>query len=155
MDRESAVTEVVAEVASALRAVAHDRWQLGGLHEGRLWIIADSKRSQLTPGTRCTRISSLARACLLDRCPVTVNNVYAPDPRAALRDWELDWPSLIYVPVAAHGGRPIGVLLIGSRTLRLYEASDLRFLADVGEVIAPWLRRYLAANAAGFRRRAA
>ena len=155
MDKESAVAEVVAELASALRAVAHDRWQLSGLHEGRLWIIADSKRPQLAPGARCTRISSLARACLLDRCPVTVTNVYAPEPGFELRDWELDWPSLVYVPVMAHSGRSTGVLLIGSRTLQLYEASDLRFLADLGEVVAPWLRRYLAANAAGFRRRAA
>jgi len=155
MEKESAVEEVAAEIASALRAVAHDRWQLGGLYEGRLWIIADSRRPQLAPGARCTRISSLARACLLDRCPVTVNNVYPPDPRAELRDWELDWPSLVYVPVATHAGRPFGVLLIGSRTLRPYEALDLRFLADIGEVVAPWLRRFLAVNAASFRRRAA
>jgi GAF domain-containing protein len=155
VDKQTGVGEVIAEISSALRGVAHDRWQLGGLHEGRLWIIADSKRTRLEAGARCTRLSSLARACLLDRCPVTVNNVYAPDPHENLRDWELDWPSLVYVPVATRGGRGVGVLLLGSRSLRAYEASDLSFLADLGEVIAPWLRRFLADNAAGFRRRAA
>jgi GAF domain-containing protein len=155
VDKELGVAEVIGEITGALRGVPHDRWQLGGLHEGRLWIIADSKRTRLEAGARCTRLSSLARACLMDRCPVTVNNVYAPEPHETLRDWELDWPSLVYVPVARPGARAVGVLLLGSRTLRAYEASDLRFLADLGEVIAPWLRRFLAENAAGFRRRAA
>lgn len=155
MDKETGVVEVVAEIGAALHGFAHDRWQLSGLYEGRLWIIADSKRTQLEPGARCTRLSSLARACLLDRCPVSVTNVYPPDPHETLRDWELDWPSLAYVPVARPAGRAIGVLIVGSRTLRSYDTSDLRFLGDLGEVIAPWLRRFLAANAAGFRRRAA
>jgi GAF domain-containing protein len=155
MDKDSEVGAVVEEIAGALRALPHDRWQLGGLYEGRLWIIADSKRTQLAPGARCTRISSLARACLLDRCPVTVSNVYPPEPEDPLRDWELDWPTLVYVPVATHRGRAVGVLLVGARRLATYEASDLRFLGDLGEVIAPWLRRYLADNGSRFRRRAA
>ena len=155
MDKETGVAEVVAEINGALRSISHDRWQLSGLYEGRLWIIADSKRASLQPGARCTRISSLARACLLDRCPVTVNNVFAPDPGDPLRDWELDWPSLVYVPVLSRGGRAAGVLLLGSRSLDIREQSDLRFLADLGEVIAPWLRRFIAANGARFRRRAA
>lgn len=155
MDKDSEVGAVVEEIAGALRALAHDRWQLAGLHEGRLWIIADSKRTQLAPGARCTRITSLARACLLDRCPVSVNNVYPPEPGDVLRDWELEWPTLVYVPVASQGGRAVGVLLIGSRSLQAYEASDLRFLSDLGQVIAPWLRRYIGENGGRFRRRAA
>jgi hypothetical protein len=155
MESEASVGELVAEINSALRSVAHDRWQLGGLHEGRLWIIADSRRPQLRPATRCTRLGSLARACLLDRCPVTVNSVFPLEPQAARCDWELEWPSLVYVPVASPGRRGSGVLLIGSRTLRFYQASELSFLEDLGEVIAPWLRRYLAANGPRFRRRAA
>jgi len=155
MDKDKGVAEVMQEINGALVTVPHDRWQLAGLHEGRLWIITDSKRSALAPGARCTRISSLARACLLDRCPVSVSNVYPPDPREALRDWELDWPSLVYVPVATRGRRSFGVLLLGSRTLRVYDPSELRFLGDLGEVIAPWLRRFLAENSYRFGRRAA
>ena len=155
MDKDSDVGAVVEEIARALRALPHDRWQLAGLHEGRLWIIADSKRTRLAPGARCTRISSLARACLLDRCPVSINNVYPPEPEDLLRDWELEWPTLVYVPVATQGGRAVGVLLIGARSLQPYEASDLRFLSDLGQVIAPWLRRYMGENGSRFRRRAA
>jgi GAF domain-containing protein len=155
MDSRTGVREVVTEIGTALHAIPHDRWQLCGLYEGRLWVIADSRRTQLRPGSRCTRITSLARACLLDRCPVTVNNVLAPDPAELLRDWELDWPSLVYVPIAAFGGRGVGVLLVGARTLQTYPAADLRFLGDLGQVVAPWLRRFLAEHGAGFRRRAA
>lgn len=155
MNKDSEIGAVIEEIAGALRSLPHDRWQLAGLFEGRLWIIADSKRMHLVPGARCTRISSLARAALLDRCPVSVNNVYPPEPEEVLRDWELDWPTLVYVPVARPGARAVGVLLVGARSLQTYEASDLRFLADLGQVMAPWLRRYLAENGSRFRRRAA
>ena len=155
MDKGTGVDTVVQEINRALSGLRLDRWQLSGLYEGRLWIIADSRRTTLAPGARCTRISSLARACLLDRCPVSVSSIFAPDPQDPLRDWELDWPSLVYVPVSTAGRRGVGVLLIGSRTIQIYNSSELRFLGDLGEVVAPWLRKFLADNGARFRRRAA
>src|SRR5579871_1334243 len=103
---------VVAEITRALAQVEHDRWQLNGLHGGRLWIIADSRRPSLLPGTRCTRVTTLARRCLRERRVVTVTSVLAPEPSVPMRDWELDWPAILYVPVTAKR-RTHGVLIVG------------------------------------------
>lgn len=155
MNEQTGFQELVTEITSALATVPHDRWQLCWLNLGRLWVIADQRRPNLAPGARCTRLTSLARASVLDRCPVTVNNVFPPDPLDRLGDWELDWPSLVYVPVASPRRRPNGLLLIGSRSMEWYETSQLSFLSDLGEVIAPWLRRFVIAERIGQRGRAA
>src|SRR5579871_3277809 len=128
---------VVAEITRALAQVEHDRWQLNGLHGGRLWIIADSRRPSLLPGTRCTRVTTLARRCLRERRVVTVTSVWAPEPPAIFRDWELDWPTVVYIPVAARR-RLSGVLIVGSRNVQTYEPDVIRYLSDLGEVVAPW-----------------
>ena len=155
MDEQTGLQEIVAEITNALATVKHDRWQLCWLNQGRLWIIADQRRPGLVPGARCTRLTSLARACILDRCPVTVNNVFPPESSEPLRDWELDWPSLVYAPVASPRRRPNGLLLLGCRSLQWYETSELTFLADLGEVVAPWLRRFVLSQRIGQRRKAA
>ena len=133
------ITTLVAEINRAMAAVPHDRWQLNGLQAGRLWIIADSLRSTLGAGTRCTRVTTLARRCLTDKRVVTVTSVWPPE---RLRDWELDWPSLIYVPVVAKR-RVHGVLIVGSRAIHAYEPDTSRYLSDLGEVVAPWVRSFL------------
>jgi hypothetical protein len=133
---------VVTEITRALMQVEHDRWQLNGLHGGRLWIIADSRRPRLAPGTRCTRVTTLARRCLRDRKVVTVTSVWAPDPPTVLRDWELDWPTVVYVPIAARR-RLCGVLIVGATTVISYEPELVQYLSDLGEVVAPWVRSFL------------
>ena len=139
MDRAGGVTTLVDEINRAMTRVGHDRWQLNGLHGGRLWIIADSLRSTLNPGTRCTRVTTLARRCLTDKTVVTVTSVW---PSERLRDWELDWPSLIYVPVIARR-RVHGVLIVGSKVIHAYEPDVTRYLSDLGEVVAPSVRSFL------------
>lgn len=155
MNEQTGLQELVAEITNALTAVPHDRWQLSWLNQGRLWIIADKRRPSLAPGARCTRLTSLGRACIFDRCPVTVNNVFPPEASVPMRDWEMDWPSLVYIPVASPRRRPNGLLVIGSRRQQWYESSELTFLSDLGEVVAPWLRRFVVAQRIGQRRRAA
>lgn len=154
MNHELGNEAVVAEVTSALSRVGHDRWQLCGLHGGRLWVIADSRRPQLVPASRCTRVTTLARRCLHERSAVTVSSVWPPDPRAQVRDWELDWPSLVYAPVTSRK-RTLGVLIVGSRSQQNYEPGDVQFLADLGQVLGPWLRGFLDQHRPGDRRRAA
>ena len=154
MGNGDGVSDLVTEINRALALVAHDRWQLNGLHGGRLWIIADSRRPRLRPGTRCTRVTTLARRCLRDRTVVTVSSVLPPEPAAPLRDWELDWPAILYVPVAARR-RMHGVLIIGSRTIQAYETGVTEYLSDLGQVVAPWVRSFLDQRQPGDRRRAA
>ncbi len=154
MDDSSGIQDLLAEITRALALVAHDRWQLNGLHGGRLWIIADSRRPNLQPAARCTRVTTLARRCLRDRTVVTVSSVLPPDPAALLRDWELDWPAILYVPVAARR-RADGLLIIGSRTIQAYEPGLTDYLSDLGQVLAPWVRSFLDRRQPGDRRRAA
>lgn len=142
MDDRTGVQSAVTEVTHALAKVAHDRWQLNGLHGGRLWIIADSRRPSLAAGTRCTRVTTLARRCLRERTVVSVTSVWVPDPPVILRDWELDWPTVVYVPVVARR-KAHGVLIVGSRSIQTYEADLIRYLSDLGEVLAPWVRSFL------------
>jgi hypothetical protein len=139
MDEAVGTRELVAEITGALQHVAHDRWQLNGLHGGRLWIIADSRRPLLSAGARCTRVTTLARRCLRERTVVTVTSIWPPE---RMRDWELDWPSLVYVPIVSKR-RAHGVLIVGSRTIHAYEPDSAAYLADLGEVIAPWVRTFL------------
>lgn len=134
--------EVVAEITQALEQVPHDRWQLNGLYGGRLWAIADSRRPALVPGSRCTRVTTLARRCLRERKVVTVTSVWPLEPPALMRDWELDWPTLLYVPVVAKR-RTFGVLIVGLRTIHAYEPDLVQYLSDLGEVLAPWVRSFL------------
>ena len=152
-ERQREVGAAITEVNSALGHVAHNRWQLCGLHGGRLWLIADSMRPNLVPGTRCTRVTTLARRCLQERIAVTVSSVWPYDPGERTRDWEMDWPALVYVPVTARR-RTIGVLIVGSRVQSTYEPADVEFLSDLGEVLGPWLRHYLDQHRPGDRRAA-
>ena len=151
----SGVEDVAAEIGRALHLVPHDRWQLNGLRAGRLWVIADSGRAALEPATRCRRVMPLARRCLSERTTVTVTSVWPPEPRATVRDWELDWATLLYVPVSARRRRPCGVLIVGARNIETYSAADLEYISDLGEVVAHWVRAFLEARRPGEKRKAA
>ena len=127
------------EIERALCAVRHDRWLLGCQRLGRLWVLCDSRRPRLAPLTRCTRITALARRSLYERLPITVTSICPPGPADPMRDWEIDWPSLVYVPVARRRKRADGLLILGTRQRHWYRQEDIDFLTDLGEVISPWL----------------
>jgi hypothetical protein len=133
------VEELRAELAAALKSVPQDRWLLGRLRAGRLWVVCDSARPSRQPFSRCSRVSPLARRCLHERLPLTVTSLCEHCEGQPHRDWEIDWPALVYVPVARRRHRAEGLLVVGSRRPRRFDQAEVDFLADLGEVIAPWL----------------
>ena len=47
-------------------------------------------------------------------------------------NWELDWPSLLYVPVGMPGRRPVGLLILGSRSDHWYLQEEIDYAASIG-----------------------
>src|SRR3981081_3925726 len=103
----------------AMALVRQDRWLLGALREGRLKVLADSNPELHRPYRRTRVLTHLARRCLHENQPPTVASIDAGAPHAPRRqppDWELTWPALLYAPVGLPGRRPVGLLIVGSRS---------------------------------------
>jgi DNA-binding CsgD family transcriptional regulator len=114
----------------ALQLIAHDRWVLGGVHEGKLRVLFDSSPEPDRPFRRIRPLSHLARRCLHEGKPVAVTALGEPPPQPA--NWEIDWPSLLYAPVGMPGRRPVGLLVLGSRTDHWYVQEEIDYVASLG-----------------------
>jgi DNA-binding CsgD family transcriptional regulator len=118
----------------AISLIRQDRWQLGALRGSKLRVIADSGPDRSRPFRRTRSLSHLARRCLHERQPLTVSAMAGPEPapRPAgdrAEDWELDWPSLLYAPVGMPRHRPVGLLIVGSRSDHWYPQDEIDYLA--------------------------
>lgn len=130
-------TRIQVTVSRALLPIHHDRWVLGGLRDGRLRVIAQQPPSP-SPATREARpiyseLSPLARRCLFERHPVAVTSVADSPPEAG--PWEECWPSVLYVPVGRPHTRPVGLLILGSRTSHWYTQSELDFVDELAAAL--------------------
>ena len=128
----------------ALGVVPHDRWVLGGLRDGRLRVLAEwarGRRRVPTEGERTIRVRSsvrpiytelspLARRCLFERHPLCVTSV--ADGHRDDVEWETEWPSVLYVPVGLPSTRPVGLIIVGSRTPHWYTQDEIDFVAALG-----------------------
>ncbi len=137
MSIESDLEQVRTEIETALELVPHDRWVLSGLRDTGLVVIADSSRPWLRPGSTRRDPAPLARRCLYERQPLAVSSVLDGDPARRRHDWELDWPAILYAPIAARGRRPIGLLSLGSRRPHWYVQDEVRFVSDLAEMLVP------------------
>ena len=119
----------------ALEVLRHDRWVLGGLSNGRLNPIAssDSSRQLMQSGP----LKPLARRALFEQRPVVVNSVLDDPASEKGYDWELDWPALMYVPVAELGCRPTGLLVLGCRRDHWYSEDDINYAGALGATLVP------------------
>jgi DNA-binding CsgD family transcriptional regulator len=119
----------------ALEVFCHDRWVLGYLRSGSLHPIAASEVSRRFMQTR--PLMPLARRALFEKRPVVVNSVIEnPDPSNGY-DWELDWPAILYAPVAEINQRPIGLLILGCRSDHWYTEEDVHYAGSLGVTLAP------------------
>lgn len=117
----------------ALELVAHDRWVLGGLHDGKLRVLVDSSPEPGRPFRRTRPLSPLARRCLHEGRPVAVNALGGSRrPLEETANWEIDWPSLLYAPVGMPGRRPVGLLILGSRTDHWYVQDEIDYVGSLG-----------------------
>lgn len=119
----------------ALDSLCHDRWVLGYLRAGWLQPIAASEVSRRFLQGR--PLMPLARRALYEKRPMVINSVIEnPNPSLGY-DWELDWPALLYAPVAEAGQRPIGLLVLGCRHDHWYSEEDVAYAITLGTTLAP------------------
>jgi GAF domain len=119
----------------ALETLYHDRWLLGFLRGGCLQPIVASEISRRFMHRH--PLMPLARKALYERRPMVVNAVFEAAESMNDYDWELDWPSLLYTPVAEIGERPVGLLVLGSRTDHWYSDEDVTYAHTLGVSLAP------------------
>lgn len=130
-DREDPV--VLFHLDRALQLIAHDRWVLGGLQDGKLRVLVDSRPEPDRPFRRTRPLSNLARRCLHEGKPVAVTALGSSQLSADQPvNWEIDWPSLLYAPVGMPGRRPVGLLILGSRTDHWYVQEEIDYVASLG-----------------------
>lgn len=80
----------------------------------------------------------LARKALYERRPMVVNAVFEPESTSLNDyDWELDWPALLYAPVAEIGERPVGLLILGCRTDHWYTEENVAYMHTLGFSLGP------------------
>jgi DNA-binding CsgD family transcriptional regulator len=121
----------------ALEIFCHDRWVLGYLRGGSFQPIAASEISRRLMQRR--PLMPLSRRALFEKRPVVVNSVIEnPDPSNGY-DWELDWPAILYAPVAEAGKRPIGLLILGCRRDHWYSDEDVHYAGSLGVTLAPMI----------------
>jgi DNA-binding CsgD family transcriptional regulator len=119
----------------ALGALSHDRWVVGYLRGGCLRPIAASEISRrLLQGQQ---LRPLSRRALYEQKPVVVNTVIEAEEGANEYDWELDWPCIMYAPIAESGRRPVGLLIIGCRRDHWYSDEDVAYAQALGRSLAP------------------
>jgi hypothetical protein len=119
----------------ALDALSHDRWVVGFLRAGALQPIAASEITRRLMQTR--PLQPLSRRALFEQRPVVVNSVFPYTTPAASFDWELDWPAILYAPIAEAGQRPIGLLVLGCRRDYWYSDEDVQYAISLGLSLAP------------------
>lgn len=121
------------QIDHAMALVRQDRWLLGALREGKLRVLADSSPEPHRPYRHTRVLSHLGRRCLYERRPLTVSSVAMhAGPPDLPADWELDWPALLYSPVGMPGQRPLGLLIVGARTLHWYQQHEVDYVAALG-----------------------
>ena len=126
----------------ALEVLRHDRWVLGDLSDGRLDPIASSDLSRQLMQSR--PLKPLARRALFEQRPLVVNSVLDEAASGKSYDWELDWPALMYVPVAELGCRPIGLLVLGCRRDHWYSEDDINYAGALGATLTPLVAKIAA-----------
>jgi DNA-binding CsgD family transcriptional regulator len=116
----------------ALDVLHHDRWILGGIRDGRMRVIADSTVDELDEPVQSLyqELSQMARRCLYERHPLAVTSIV--EPRSEEGNWEIDWPALIYAPVGIPKTRPVGILIVGSRTEHWYTQDEIDYVSALG-----------------------
>ena len=129
------LTEARRQLGLALEVLCHDRWVLGFLRGGSLQPIAASEVSRRL--LRPRPLLPLSRRALYEQRPIAVNSVLPyVDPSGGF-DWELDWPAIIYAPVAPENQRPIGLLVLGCRRDYWYSDEDVLYASSLSTALAP------------------
>ena len=119
----------------ALNAICHDRWVVGYVRGGWLQPIAASEVSRRLLQSR--PLMPLARRALFEMKPLVVNTLSERTEVTDRYEWELDWPAILYAPIAEIGQRPLGLLVVGCRRDHWYTDDDVAYSHTLGYALAP------------------
>jgi hypothetical protein len=119
----------------ALDPIRHDRWVLGFLRGGEMQPLVTSEISRRF--LQSQPLMPLARRALFERRPLVVNSIVDAEDARNDYDWELDWPALLYTPVAEIGERPSGLIILGCRTDHWYTEDNIAYMHTFGFSVAP------------------
>src|SRR5437588_7387797 len=134
MKSKPRIRDTVKRLEAALALVRQDRWQMGGLRSGRLIVLAEHEAEKGAAGARPStgpgmrELTPLARRALYERRSVSISTIQTM-PAGGEEDWELDWPTILYAPIADPGLRPVGLLILGVREPHWYEDDDIDYIA--------------------------
>ena len=141
MNAKPRIRDTVKRLDAALAMVRQDRWQLAGLRSGRLVILAGGEAGQahLEAEQRAVQeLTPLARRALFERRSVSISTIHTGPPGAG-EDWELDWPTILYAPVAEPNARPVGLLILGVREPHWYAEEDLDYIAAIAATLTAFV----------------
>ena len=144
MKSKPRIRDTVKRLESALAMVRQDRWQLGGLRAGRLVVLAQHDNESGLAATlgagerRVQELTPLARRALFERRSVSISTIQTI-PAGGEEDWELDWPTILYAPVADPGFRPAGLLILGVREPHWYEEDDINYIAAIAATLTSFV----------------
>lgn len=74
-------------------------------------------------------VSPIAHRCLAENQPVAVTTILGAGISAEEWEWEQMWPSVLYAPVPGAESAPIGLLILGCRSMHWYDEADVDFVA--------------------------
>jgi DNA-binding CsgD family transcriptional regulator len=142
MKSKPRIRDTVKRLDAALAMVRQDRWQLAGLRSGRLVILAqgpieEGGRLELAE-RKVQELTALARRALYERRSVSISTIQT-SPASTEEDWELDWPTILYAPVADPGFRPVGLLILVAREPVWYEDEDINYIAAIAATLTSFV----------------
>jgi len=118
---------------AALELVRRDRWMLAGVRGHRLQVLGQGPQRQRAEtrqrAPQLVDVSPIAQRCIVEDQPVAVTTILGTGIHAEDWEWEQMWPTVLYAPVSGQEGGPIGLLVLGCRTMHWYEEADVDFVA--------------------------
>lgn len=121
----------------AMELVRHDRFVLGGLRDGMLKVIADSRPPAKRRSRRSRELAPLARRALFFREPLAISSILDPRDIADDADWEMAWPAILYVPVGLPRSRPAGLMIVGSKRPHYYDQETIAYVSALAVTLTP------------------
>ena len=129
--------ETKTRLDAAMELVEHDRYVLGGLRDGMLKVVADSKPASGRRTRRSRPLAPLARRALFYQEPVAISSVVEAHDIEPAADWEMCWPAILYAPVGLPRTRPVGLFIVGSRKTHFYDHDTISYVSALAVTLTP------------------
>ncbi|MDQ6898985.1 MAG: hypothetical protein M3072_05675 [Candidatus Dormibacteraeota bacterium] len=136
----AAVADLVSLLSWSLRPIQHDRWLVAALRDRRLRTVAESQPDPDHPYQQVREVQPPAWRCLLSaqatcvtRCAESAGTAVEP------REWELDWPAVLYAPVGLPGRRADGLLIVANLRPHSYCPYEIRQVSFLAQGLLHWV----------------